>query len=110
LPNPITDARELPEVRIELDAVLVPHRKLLVRKAAVWTALCRGPRPDLVRVEEIQLALQFSTGEFTQVADKIPVDIVGMFFVLDEGPISEDLSDANLPERSISASVTAAIQ
>lgn len=30
--EPIEDARELSEVRIELDAVLVPHRKLLLRK------------------------------------------------------------------------------
>jgi hypothetical protein len=96
--KPIADTRELSEVWIELDAVLVPHRELLLRKTTVRAALRRIPGPDLVRVEEVQLPLQLSAGELTQVADEVPVDIVGVFFVFGERAVGEDLADADLPE------------
>jgi hypothetical protein len=74
-------------MRIELDAVLVPHRKLLLRGAAVRTTRGGIPRPDLVRVEEVQLSRELSAGELVEIADEVPVDVLRMILVLDEGAV-----------------------
>jgi hypothetical protein len=76
----VADAGKLTDVRVELDAVLVPHRKLPLGEPAGGAALRRIPGPagpDLVGVAEIQLAFELSAGELMQITNKIPVDVVG---------------------------------
>ena len=93
----IADPAELPVVRVELYAVLVPHGKLPFFVAPVSPSRCRIPRPDLLRIEPIEFALNPPAGEVRQIALEVPVDVVRVVLVLDEGTIDVDLFDPDLP-------------
>jgi hypothetical protein len=85
----IADTGKLTHVWIELDTVPMPHRKLPLGESAGRAALRRIPGPDFVRIEEVQLALELPAGKVAQVANEIPVDVVGVVLVLDERPVGK---------------------
>ena len=85
-------------MRVELDSIAVPHRKLPLLVAAVAPPTPGIPGPDLVRVQKIQLPLEFAARELPQVAFEIAVDVVRMILVLCERAVDENLRDADLPE------------
>lgn len=85
-------------MRVELDPIGVPHGQLLLRVAAVRPSRRRVPRPHLVLVEEVEVALQIAGREVAQLADEVAVDVVRMHFVFDERPVDEDVGHADANE------------
>ena len=51
-----------------------------------------------MRIQEVQLALKSPARQFSQVTHEVTIDVVWVVFILDEGPIDEDVFDADLPE------------
>ena len=87
----ISNSTELTVVRIEFDAIRVPHGKLSLCIATIRPPFSRIPRPAIVRIEQIQLALQLAACQSLQFALEIAVDVVWMLFILDKRPVDEDL-------------------
>jgi hypothetical protein len=85
-------------MRIEFDAVPMPHRKLLLRVSAIGFPRKRIPGPYLEWVEQIQLSRKFARCQFPEPAYKISIDIVGVVLVFGKGSIRVNVADTDLPE------------
>ncbi len=94
----VADPGKLAEVWVQLDAIRVPHRELLLRVAAIRPARGRIPGPDPERVEQVQPVLEPTARQIGQVADEVAVDVVRVRLVLDERAVDEDVRDPHLPE------------
>src|ERR1043165_875848 len=64
----------------------------------MWPPRRRVPRPNLVGIEQVQFPDQLPTLELVQTAHKIPVDVIGMVFVLRERAVSKYLPDTYFPQ------------
>jgi hypothetical protein len=53
-----------------------------------------------VRIEQVQVALKVAACESLEVADEVPVDVVGMVLVFNEGPVCEDVAYADAAKLS----------
>lgn len=91
----VPQSGRLPDVRVELDPVLVPHGQLPLPVATVRAAGAGVPGPDLVRVEQVQLPFEPATVEGGRVADAVAVNIVRVVLVFGERSVDEDLRHAD---------------
>lgn len=99
IPEGIADAREKPrEVWIELHVVLAPHRKLRLRRVRIRAAAPGIPRPDMMRINRVQVPLELLARELAQIAREISVDIVRVVLLFDERTVDKNTIGANLPE------------
>ncbi len=98
VPVRIENPTELSDVRKQLDAILMPHRQLLL--ASFPISLSRGgiPSPNLVRIEPVQFLFQPTTREVFQITLEVPINVIRMVFVFDKRAIHEDLTDPDLPQ------------
>src|SRR5271155_2189008 len=97
----VLDAAAYPEsgnMWVEFYTIAVPHRKLFLGIAPIRFARERIPRPDLERIEQVQLLRQSSRCQVSQTANKISVDIVGMIFIFHKRSICIDIANANGPK------------
>jgi hypothetical protein len=85
------------DVRVEFHPVPVP-RKLLLRISPMGLPRPRVPRPNLMRIEQVQLACEFATRQRLHRADEIAVNVIRMVLLLDEGAVGKDLSHTHVPE------------
>src|SRR5260221_9237076 len=76
----------------------MPHRQLLLGIITEWPPAGGIPSPNLVRIQQVQFSLQLAARELQQVAFKIPINVIGMFFVFYKRAIGKDLSDPDLPK------------
>lgn len=80
-----------------------PHGTGATLGVAAWdtrdtAAGIRVPRPHFVRIEQVQVSLQFAAAQPLQVALEVPVYVVRMVLVLGERTIDEHLRHADSPE------------
>jgi hypothetical protein len=94
----VPDARRLANMRVEFDPVNMPHRKLELGVAPIRTTRIGIPRPDSVWIKFIQVVFETSACKMVQLANEVPVDVIGVVFVLDKRAVYEDLPDANSPK------------
>jgi hypothetical protein len=59
-------AQEPGDVRVEFHPVPVPHGKLLLRISPMGLPASRIPRPNLMRIEQVQLAYEFAARQRLQ--------------------------------------------
>lgn len=87
-------------VRVEFDAVVVPHGEL--RFGVVAVAAPRGgiSGPGFVRVEPVQASLELPRSEALDLDLEVSADVIGVRFRFDERPVEEDGVDSHLPELS----------
>ena len=91
-------AQESGDVRVEFHPVPVPHGKLLLRVSPMSLPGSRVPSPNLMRIEQVQLACEFPTRQRLQRANEIAVNVIRMVLLLDEGAVGKDLGHTHGPE------------
>ena len=83
---------------VEFDAILMPHRELLLGRGAGNAPCGRIPCPDLEFIQRVQSALEIAAGKGHDVALEVSVDVVRPGFGFGERSVEEDLGDADLPQ------------
>ena len=80
----VGNARRLYIVRVEFHPIGEPHRELGFARVGIPASGPWVPRPDLVLVKRIEIALQSTRRHVPHVAFDVAIDVMRMVLVLDE--------------------------